>query len=252
MRGSPEGDIERAQAGGGDLGDVDPADRAPAELEEGREEEDADERDISGRDDGLPFLWWRDTDVEPDVQHRERLRDRRPQQGPPSPQGIRDEDEKRGAAGHLDDAVDAGREEVGRVALHAEVLEDLGRIVVDGVRAGHLLAYHQDDADDGALPVPGYQPHLLHQVPEAGAADQLALVLELVDDVLELAFDVWVVWRQRSDFGEGCLGFLPSVLFGEESGRLVAQKHPEEQENCWKGLHGKRYDVHGGTADVEQ
>lgn len=150
---------------------------------------------------GSPATGGRDADVQADVEHCQALGDGGPQEGAAAAEGVGDENEEDGAADDLDDAVDAGGEEAGRVAGDAQVLEDLGCVVVDGVGAGHLLADHEEDADEGALAVARDRPHLSHEVPGARAADELALVLELRDDVLEFALDVGVGGGQVAHSG---------------------------------------------------
>lgn len=252
LGGGGKGDVQPAQTRRRNLRHVDPADGPPAELEAGGEEEDADEGDVAGGDDRRALLGRGDADVQADVQHAEGLGDGGPEQGAAAAERVGDEDEEDGAADHLDDAVDAGGEEVGGVAGDAEVLEDLRGVVVDGVGAGHLLADHEEDADERALAVAGDRPHLLHEVPGAGPADELALVLELRDDVLELVVNVGVRGGEGAHARERRPRLLPPVLLGQPARRLVAQHHADEEEHRRQRLHRERHHVLRRALNVQQ
>ena len=156
---------------------------------------------------------------------------------------ISSEDQEAEAADHLDNTVDASGEELDVVTDKTESLEDLGRVVVDGVGTGHLLADHEANGDESTLAVTGDGEHLLEKVLDGGTGDEHALVLELIGNILDFTLDVLVRDGQIAHAGKDAVGLLPAVLLGQETGRLLVEGHAADKENCREGLKGKRDDV---------
>ena len=138
--------------------------------------------------------------------------------------------------------------------LHHNTLHEF-RIEEDekltSIGTSHLLADHDENRNKSAVAVSRDRPHLSHQIPEARAANKLTLVLKLSSDSLELGFHIGVVRGEGANLAKHCLGFFPSVLFGEPAGRLVGQEHADDEQHCWEGLHGKGDCVLGYSGDVK-
>lgn len=190
---SSKGDVQTAETGSRDFRDVDPADRTPSELEESGEEEDADKGNVASRNHRFACLGGLDADIETDVQHCKALRDGSPEERTTAAEGVGNEDQEAGTSDDFDDTVHSCCEKTVGAACDTQVLEDLRSVVVDGIRSSHLLTDHEEDTDNGTLAVAGDQPHLLEKVEEVRAAHELALILQLLDNVLEFILHIWVV-----------------------------------------------------------
>lgn len=261
LRGRRKGDVHGPQPRGRDLGDVDPAAWSPSELEEGGEQEDAHERKVAGGRHGLADHGRGDAHVDAHVEHGCALGDRGPEQGAAAAEGVGGEEEEGGAGDHFDDAVDAGGEEAGFGGVEAKVLEDLGsvvwlgvslvlkrgeskkgRLTVDGIGTGHLLADHQADRDESTLAVARNEPHFPLEVHEGSTADQSPLVLELFPNLTEFMADVVVVSWQLAQVCEDSFGVFPSVGLCEPTRRFLAQEHADEEGDGRESLGDERED----------
>ena len=177
LGGSSKSDVQRPETSGGNFGHVDPADRTPTELKETSEQEDADESEVTGRWHTLARNGRRDADVETDVHHGGALGDGSPEQRAATTEGVGSEDEESGAGDHLYDTVDTGCEELGRVSGDAQVVEDQGSVVVDGVCSRHLLADHETDGDERALAISRDCKHFAQKILQCCATNKHALML---------------------------------------------------------------------------
>src|SRR5690349_21116929 len=123
-------------------------------------EEDANQGKVSGRRDRLARLWRRDSDIQANVEHGQALSDTSPQETAPASQGVGHEQQEADAAGDLDNAINTSTEERSGCASKSEILENCRSVGVDGIGASHLLANHEDNTDESALPVAWNGPHL--------------------------------------------------------------------------------------------
>lgn len=116
--------------------------------------------------------------------------------------------------------------------------------------SGHLLADHEADGDEGALPVSGNGEHLAEEVLGSGTADEETFVLELLGDVADLVLDVFVVGGQVSDAGKDRGGLLPAISLCEPARRFLVEQHADAEEDSGESLHGEGNNVDGLALDV--
>ena len=159
----------------------------------------------------------RDPNVQSDEQHTTSLADGGPEKRFASTKCIGQEQKENRTADTFDDTVDTGGEQASVVTLNTDVLKNQGGIVVDSIRASHLLTYHQDYHQYGSAAITGDQPHLPHQIFEASATHHCSFIFQLDHHFTKFRLDVFVSWRQHPDFGKNCLGLFPSILFGKPS-----------------------------------
>lgn len=92
-------------------------------------------------------------------------------------------------------------------------------IIVDSVRAGHLLTDHEADGEQSSLAVTGYCPHFLDDGPEAFATvDAAQLFFQLTSHLHHFALYVWMVGREFADVAQNLAALFPFILSGEPSG----------------------------------
>lgn len=121
------------------------------------------------------------------------------------------EKEESCTSNHFDDTINSSGKQSSLWAFDAQVCEDGGCIVVDGVCSGHLLADHKSNRNEGSLSVGRNRPHLALEIHEASSANKSSLVFKLLAHLLQLHSDIWVVCGKVPKFGQDSGGFLPVV-----------------------------------------
>lgn len=178
--------------------------------------------------------------------------DRAQEQRPPSTKAVCQEQQEGDARAYLDNAVDTCAEQARRCAGNTQIFEDGRRIRVDSVRARHLLADHEHDGDERAVAIALDCPHLPLQIQRRRVTDHPALVLELVDNLLELFLDIRVRGCEVAQPREHRFGLFPPVLPREPPRRLVAQQHASAQQHGGQRLYRQRENVHGLARHVDR
>lgn len=87
------------------------------------------------------------------------------------------------------------------------------------------MAYHQSNGNESTLAVTRDGEHLPQQVLGGSTGDEHTLVLELVGDILDLSLDILVRNWEVAHASEYSTGLLPAILLGQETRRLLVQRH---------------------------
>jgi hypothetical protein len=106
-----------------------------------------------------------------------------------------------------------------------------------------LLAHHQANRHESALPVGWNQPALLLHRPVSGPMHGSSFFVELGAQFEKLSLDIGMLDGQMSDRRQDIGRLLPIILASQPSGRLWTEQHAEEDEQRREGLHSQRNHV---------
>lgn len=170
--------------------------------------------------------------VDADVEHGERLACRADQERPFATELLSEGHQTDGGNDDLDNTVHTGGEKASRATSETDLLEDLGGVVVDGVRAGPLLPEHKDDSKRRAV------EDLLARTSrlELGNHRHLFVAIEVSNDVVELLHDLRVVGGLATDVSKRLGGLSDTVLLNEPAGALVHENDTSEENNAREHL----------------
>lgn len=143
----------------------------------------------------------------------ERTNDQRPSTTNP----INNEESKDQGTDKLDRAVDTGSEERVLGSTEAELLEDSGTVVVDGLDTRESLEEDQSKTETNPLSVTLGGGELLDQTPQSRIASDGSLGLDRVVGHLDLVLDVVVVGGKSSDVDKRLERIVVSTLAHEPS-----------------------------------
>lgn len=239
LRGGGEGAAKRSDSEREDFGAIDPDDTVPRSTVKDDEDVDHGDGDVaSSLRVCVVCAGLGDGDIGSDIEHGEGSTSTTDDEELAAAETVKEEDEGDNRGAHLDDTIDTGGEEGGRSAGDTEGFEDGGRVVVDSVDSGQVLAHHHAHADSETI-ANTLHSEFLELTKERGSVSHFRFVLELSAHLVDFVGDVFVVGGKLANPAEIIDTLLPSTLLGQPTRSLLGEEHAEEKDTAGDELKSK-------------